>query len=291
MTKKAKETKRSALGKGLDALLAGNVQETPTDSEHILEVPLTQIRPNPNQPRVAFEESAMSELKASMEERGILQPILLRPIKDGYQIVAGERRWRAANALQWTSIPSIVKEMDDSEAVEIALVENLQREDLNPLEAARALKYLADEFRLTQEEIAERIGKERSTVANSMRLLQLPEEIQAMLSRGELSAGHARALLRLGSVQLQKEYARKTVEKGLSVRALEQMTADQKGDSASLEKKKSPPRDADLAFVEDRLQRLLGQRVRIRGSQDKGKVEIRYESLTDLNAIIKRLES
>jgi len=290
MTKKVKDAKRSALGKGLDALLAGTTEDSETRRDLIQEIPLSQIRPNPNQPRVAFEESAMQELKASMQERGILQPILLRPTKDGYQIVAGERRWRAANALQWNTLPAIVKDMDDREVVEVALVENLQREDLNPLEAARALKYLADEFGLTQEEIAERIGKERSTVANSLRLLQLPEEIQAMLSRGEISAGHARALLRLTTPQLQKEYARKTVSRGLSVRALEKLTSahEQKDSSGSPRKKSS--KDPDLAFVEDRLQRLLAQKVRIRGSQDKGKIEIHYDSLAQLNDLIKRLE-
>lgn len=285
---KSKEQKRPALGKGLDALLSGTVEQVP-NKHSIAEVPLHQIRPNPNQPRVAFTEAAMTDLKASLKERGLLQPIVLRPLKDGYQIVAGERRWRAAKELQWASIPAIVKELDDAEVVEVALIENLQREDLNPVEAARALRFLADEFNMTQDEIAEKIGKDRSTVANSMRLLQLPEEIQAMMSRGEISAGHARALLRINSAQLQKEFAKRVLEKGLSVRALELMTSDQ--DDKSPSKKKSVQKDTDLAFVEDRLQRILGRKICIKGTQDKGRIEIGYYSLEELNKLITFLES
>lgn len=207
---------KGGLGKGLSALIP-----TGPERERLLEIPIDEINPNPYQPRKSLGEESLEELANSIRQHGLLQPIIVRKVDDRYEIVAGERRYRAAKMAGLQKVPAIVKEVSDEESMEYALIENLQREDLNPIEAASALKLLMERFGLTQEEVADKIGKNRSTVANLLRLLKLPEEIQNMVSEGKISMGHARALLSLDNPEEQKKLALEIVNRSLSVREVE----------------------------------------------------------------------
>jgi ParB family chromosome partitioning protein len=242
----------------------------------------TAISPNPYQPREVFEESGLDELTASIRDRGLLQPLLVRRVADGrYELIAGERRWRAAQRAGLARVPIVVRDADGGEALELALIENLQRENLNPVEEARAYQRLTDEFSLGQEEIAQRVGKSRSAVTNSMRLLQLPPDLLAQVASGVLSAGHARSLLGLASTQAQAAVARDIVTRRLSVR-----------DTENLVRERSRPDSADVEqrAVEAELARALGTRVHLRHHKDgSGRIIIEYYSLDELDGLIDRL--
>jgi ParB family chromosome partitioning protein len=273
-------TKRRALGRGLGALIPGDYdhEEASVADNNPHLVPVAAIQPNRLQPRQNFDESAIAELTESIRQKGILQPLLVRRAANGFELIAGERRFRAALHAGLAEVPVIVRDVDDTEALELALIENIQRENLNPLEEARAYRRLIDEFRLTQEQIATRVGKDRSTVANTMRLLQLPDEIKAEIETGNLSAGHARALIALQSDIAKIQLAREIVTKQLTVRQAEQMA-----------KTGSAP-DVERRAVEERLTQLLGTRVRIAiRKSGAGKIEIEYYSLDELNGLITRL--
>jgi ParB family chromosome partitioning protein len=274
------ELRRRALGRGLGALIpSAATADAGRDNEEALTVPVKDIEPNPHQPRTAFGEEQIEELAASIRERGLLQPLLVRRAGAGYQLIAGERRWRAAQRAGLTRVPVRVHDVDDRESLELALIENLQREDLNPMEEARAYERLSEEFGLTQADVAQRVGKSRSAVANSVRLLQLPPDIRAKLSSGALSAGHARSLLGLDSVEAQSELVRDVVERRLSVRDTERLVRErQSGD------------DPNRASVESELSRSLGTKVRLRQSKGgSGRIEIEFYSLDELNGLIARL--
>ncbi len=300
---------KRGLGRGLSALLgeedaapkAGKATpaeaKTPnTQYTDQLEVPVEFLEPNPFQPRRVFTEDDLKDLTASVKERGIIQPIIVRskPGEEGrYQIIAGERRWRAAQRAQLHDVPVRVKNLDDAQALEIAIVENVQRADLNPIEEARGYRQLMDEFSYTQDALSKFIGKSRSHIANTVRLLSLPEGVQVMLADGRLSAGHARAILPCENVM---ELAKKIASKGLSVREAEALAKRQEGGAGATSTKDKrdggafSAKDADTRDLEKRLTAAIGMKVEIDAkSTEKGSVRIKYRSLEQLDDICKRL--
>ncbi len=270
--------KRKALGKGLSALLPE--PEPLAVSQFAAEVPVDQLDPNPLQPRTRIRPDKLEELIASIRESGIVQPILVRRRGPRFEIVAGERRFRAAQALGMGTVPVTVREVPDDRLLELALVENLQREELTPLEEAQALHRLQDEFRLTQEEIAKRIGRERSTVANTLRLLKLPREARELLADGKLDAGHARALLALDRVEEQLALARETSRRGLSVREVERRVAMLRQPRAT-----AKGSDPNTRAAEERLKSVLGMRVRIQRRGRAGAMRIEFASEAELQRL------
>ena len=276
-----------ALGKGLSALIPDKVSK-PGGEVTFLKTELVQD--NPFQPRTHYDENKLAELKASIKEKGILVPVLVR-LKDGkYQVVAGERRLKAARSLSVQEIPAIVREVSDQEALVLALIENIQREELNPIEEAEAYKKLIEEFRYTQDMVAESVGKDRSTVTNLLRLLKLPAEIQQSVYDGGLSVGHARALLGVESLGEQKKFFDLVIKKGLSVRELEEIVRSGAKDSARRANPRKT-RDHELAALEEQLQNALGTKVSIQARKKKGKIVIEYYSLDDLDRIIAKFKS
>lgn len=271
---------KPGLGRGLGALIP-----TDKDDENIQEIKINDIRANKHQPRRNFDDEKISELSKSIKNHGVLQPILLRKMEDKYELVAGERRWRAAIEAGIETIPAIIKDISDAEAMEIALIENIQREDLNPIEEALAYKELMDGFGLTQEELSSRLGKSRSKIANTIRLLNLDKEIQNMIADGELTAGHARALLSIKGKTKRINLAKKIVNENLSVRAIEKIIKQKKS-----KPKKSKPKlknyNPVFQEISNNLQGLLGTKVKMKGTESKGKIEIEYYSEEELDRIL-----
>jgi len=275
-------TKRG-LGRGLGALLASE----PSEAEALVDVPIDQIEVNPYQPRKVFDFTALDELAASIKASGVIQPIIVRRIGGSYQLIAGERRWRAARQAGLDRIPAIVREATDAQSIELALVENLLREDLNPIEAAQAYQKLLADFSWTQEELAQRIGKDRTSIANCLRLLRLPEEIQADLRGGRLTMGHARALLALSTVSEQLKLRDEILAHDWSVRATEDSirAMESLGEVRVPAPRKGRRRSVELAALEEALQRGLMTRVRIIGSERKGKIEVGYATPDELERL------
>ncbi|MBQ7543033.1 MAG: ParB/RepB/Spo0J family partition protein [Clostridia bacterium] len=276
--------KRGGLGKGLDALLMDNAVEEISPSSAV-KLKIMDIEPNRDQPRKAFSDDALTELAESIAKYGVLQPLLVRPIGDsGYQLIAGERRWRAARLAGLTEVPVVVREMTDEEAAALALIENLQREDLNPVEEAFGFRKLMDDFALTQEEAAEKVGKSRPAVANALRLLKLPAEILNLVRDGKVSAGHARALLAFSDEGQMLETAKLIVEKGISVRETERLAK-----KAGKPKKESETVARRAAFydqIELTLTEALCRKVHVRnGKEETGTLEIAFSSKEDLERI------
>ncbi len=273
---------RKALGRGLSAL----IREVETATAGLEQVPVGIIQPNPLQPRRSLPEGSLQELAESIRSSGIVQPVLVRRVNGGFQLIVGERRWRAAQLAGLESIPAIVRDLDDREALELALTENLLREDLNPLDVARGFDKLQQEYRLTHEEIARRVGVSRSTVTNTLRLLRLPSSVQKMLLEGVITYGHARALLGLDSEAAQANLARLVKQSGLSVRQIENMVA-LGGQKAERRKPISAPAkiDANTKAAILNLERVLGTRVKLLGTEKRGKIEISYFSPEDLDRI------
>ena len=261
-------------------------------AETVVFVSLDDIRPNSAQPRKVFDQEALQDLAASIREHGVIQPVLLRPAKTGFELVAGERRWRAARLAGLKQIPAIVRELTDRQNMFYALIENMQREDLNSIEEARGMEEMMSAFGLNQEETAKTIGKSRSYVTNALRLLRLPQDVQDMVMDGRLSAGHARAIAGLEGEALQLEAAVKCVENGWSVRQVESYTGEQKKPA---KRRKSrllgKNKDRDLAAVEQQVTEALGTKVRIRGTEKKGKLELEYYSRGELERLIEILSS
>lgn len=277
--------KKSGLGKGLDAIFAENVTE---EGNAATEIKLSELEPNRNQPRKDFDEGALAELADSISQHGILQPLLVRPIfGGGYQIVAGERRWRAARMAGVTTVPAVVRELDDEQVMEIALIENLQREDLTPLEEALGYQSLMDSYDMTQDEVSKTVGKSRSTVANALRLLKLPEEIREMIRAGEVSAGHGRALLAFKNETDMIAVAEQIVKEDLSVRTVEKLA--QKANE--MQKEKVERRAAIPYFneVELSLHDYLGRKVHVNGNEKKGVLQIEFYGQEDLSELIRML--
>lgn len=296
------EEKRRNLGRGLSALLgdsgaavAASVMEGAASGASadkprgLRTLPVGELKPGKFQPRRLFDEEAIADLVESVREKGILQPILVRPHDGGYEIIAGERRWRAAQRAQLHEVPVIVREFTDREALEVALVENLQRQDLSPLEEAEGYRRLIDEFSHTQEELAKALGKSRSHVANMMRLLGLPDPVKDMVAQGKLTAGHARALLTASDpVGL----ARAVVDRHLNVRQTEKLAQEEGGKAAKVSKAGRPPahaKDPDTAALERDLTELLGVRVTIKPLGKGGELTVHYGSLEQLDDVLSRL--
>lgn len=280
--------KQRGLGKGLDALFSDN---STADTNQTVSLKITEIEPNRDQPRKEFDEEALVQLADSIRTHGVIQPLLVRPNTNGtYQLVAGERRWRAARMAGLGEVPVVIREMENSEAAEIALVENLQREDLNAMEESLGYKELMERYGLTQDEVAKRIGKSRPAVANAVRLLGLPAEVQDMVKKGALSAGHARALLAFSSEKEMLEYAQAAANTGMTVRELERKakTPRKKQEAAP---KSGPvfPEDSYLKEMELALKNELNRSVKIQERGKKGIIEIEYFSRDELKDIVERL--
>jgi len=285
---KGMATKRMALGKGLGALIP-EVEEA--DERKLFYCGIEEIHPRRSQPRKHFDESNLQELAETIKEKGILQPLTVRRIEGGYELLAGERRWRAAQKAGLMEVPVILREADDREALEISLIENLQREDLNPIEEAEGYRNLIETFSISQEEASKRVGKDRTTITNALRLLSLSSEIKNHLIQNRITAGHARALLSLESKEKQKELCNLIIQKGLSVREAE---AWAKRWSVKPKKKMGPAGkreelQSQLQSLQDSLRRHLGTKVRIQAKGKKGKIEIEYYSLEELERIIETI--
>jgi ParB family chromosome partitioning protein len=276
---------KKALGKGLKALIGEPEEFARYDTSTWQRVPIDEIEPNPFQPREDFDEAKLADLASSIKANGMLQPIIVRQTGHNYQIIAGERRWRAAQRANMMSIPAIIRDATEQEMLQIALIENLQRQDLNPIEEANAYRSLIDEFHLTQDTLAHHVGKDRSTVANTIRLLGLPTEIQDHVSRGTLSMGHARALLSLDDPSAQLALSARVVKEGLSVREVEKLVK-------TPFKPRRPPAaatDPNVRRIEEELQRSLGTKVRIRTTGRRGRIEIPFHSPEEFEAIMDSL--
>lgn len=277
--------RRRGLGRGLDALIPTEVVETMPVSEMVMTVPLSAIRPNPFQPRQQVSDEELAPLASSIKEHGLLQPIIVRPKDEGYELVVGERRWRAAQKAGLTEIPAIVRQCNDDELLAVALIENLQREDLNPLDEARAYQMLMERFGFTQEEIAVRIGKSRAAVANTLRLLNLPDAIKRSLREGVITEGHARALLSAPDEGIMMEAFQQVIKLGLSVRQTEVLVQR----LSKERKRKERTIDPHLLALQQILEERLQASVRLRKSRKGGVLEIRYFSDEELDIIIRRL--
>jgi ParB family transcriptional regulator, chromosome partitioning protein len=277
---------KRGLGKGLDALIPSVAA---VETEATGEISVTEIVPNQFQPRRVFDEAALQELAQSIRQYGVLQPVVVRKIMNGYEIVAGERRWRAAKLAGLSDIPALVKEYTDAEMVEIALVENIQREDLNPIEESLAYRRLMEEVGLTQEEVARKAGRSRSMIANVVRLLQLPAEIQDYVSRGTLTVGQARPLIGLENEELQLEIAKTIIEEDLTSRDVEELVRRAAKSPRARTVKKTEKREIFVAEAEERLKMLLGTQVRIKPGKMKSRIEIEFYSSDDLERIIEVL--
>ncbi len=281
--------KKSGLGKGLGALMSSN--DIPQEN-NILEIDINKITPNKNQPRNVFNDTALEELAQSIEEMGILQPLTVKKIDDYYEIIAGERRWRAARLAGLRKVPVIVKEFDDFKSLEAALIENIQREDLNPMEEAFTYIRFKDEFALNQEEIAKKVGKSRSAVANAMRLANLDKRVQVFVKEYKLTNGHARALLAIDNNDMQFELAEKIIEEDLSVRETEELvkiTIENMNKPPVVEEKKkvsNPEVARECMRIAKDLRSIFGTKVNVKNNKNKGKIEIEYNSIDDLDRIV-----
>ena len=299
--------KIGGLGKGLDSLIGGDFQKEaemvsgrkkvndkkdkePTGQEVM--VKLRDIEPNRNQPRKQFEEDSLEELADSIKNYGVLQPLIVQKKKDHYEIIAGERRWRAAKMAGITEVPVLIREYDRQQSMEVALIENVQRADLNPIEEAQAYQRLIQEFHLTQEEIAARVSKNRATITNSMRLLKLDERVQEMLSDGRISSGHARAILGVENGEQQFQLANKIVQEVLSVRDVEKLVKMMNRPEKKKKEEKGPDIQLIYRQLEEKLKSIMGTKVTInRKDRNKGRIEIEYYSQEELERIIELMES
>lgn len=269
---------KTALGKGLEALI-------PEKGEEVIYLDIDRIFPGEQQPRKAFRDESLKELAASIKEKGVLQPVIVSRVGDGtFRLVTGERRWRAASLAGLKKMPALIRDVASKDSLEIALIENIQREDLNPIETAEAFRKLTTDFSLTQEELSDKVGKDRATIANYLRLLKLPEEIKSLIYNGSLSMGHAKALLTIEGRAHQLETARKIIKRSLSVREAEALTK-----KVPRPKKVRIIRDPQISSLEEKLIKSLGTKVKILHKGKKGKIEIEYYSLDELDRLLEIL--
>lgn len=297
--------RQGGLGRGLGSLIPSEVSESTGSGGELLAIPVGAIEPNPNQPRQHFDEEALAELSASIRDVGVLQPLLVRPVGDGrYQLVAGERRWRAARRAGVDTVPALVRDATDVASAEQALIENLHREDLSVLEEAAAYQQLIEDFGLTHEVLAGRVGKSRSAITNTLRLLSLPSAIQQLVAEGRLSAGHAKALLTTPDRSFQEQLARRAASEGWSVRAVEDAVRDRGGQPTNGDQPPVPDREADggaparpaaklrppgLLELEQLLAEHLATRVSVAMSRSRGKIVVEFADLADLERIYRRM--
>ena len=280
---------KPALGRGLSALIPQKEKEKGMDTARaILELNIKAIKPSEYQPRKVFKDNALNELVASIKEKGIIQPVIVRKTADdSYQLIAGERRWRAAGMAGLAVIPAIVKDVAPVEALELALIENIQREDLNPLETAEAFQRLINDFSLTHDDLSKKVGKDRATVSNYLRILKLPADIKKLIAEGSISIGHAKALLQIENKRIQLDIAKKILHSGLSVRDVEKLSRKVASLDAS---KQKPSKDPQIASLEEKLIHSLGTKVRlIHKSNKRGRIEIDYFSLEELDRLLEIL--
>ena len=294
---KEMDTKRKALGRGLEELFNSESLELSkienkiieeADKDEIIEIDLSQLRSNPYQPRKIFDEEALKELSESIKQFGVLQPLLCQERDDYYEIIAGERRWRAAKLAGVKEIPVVIKDYSDQEVMEIALIENIQREDLNPIEEAQAYQRLIKDYRLKQDEVAEKVSKSRAAITNSLRLLKLDKRVQEMVMEGKLSNGHARTIISIEDGDKQYAIAQKIFDEKLSVREVEKLMREQ--DKKGKQPKELPENDFVYRDLEEKLSKSLGTQVTIKNkSNNKGKIEIQYYSQSELERILEFL--
>ena len=282
--------KKRGLGKGLEALIPSTAgqwgtQET-TARPGLQQVPLSDIVPNPHQPRAPIDENELTELAASIAEHGLIQPVIVTQVEGRYQLIAGERRWRAAQQSGLETIPVIVKEATPQEMLELALVENIQRADLNPLEEAAAYRQLMDEFGLTQAQVAERVGKSRPAVANTVRLLALPAAVQSAILEGRITEGHGRALLSLPTAEAQTAALKTILKRHLNVRQVEELVRRLLGQKPAPQPR---PLDPEIKSIQERLRQRLGTKVNIRHSKEGGRIVIHYYSDEELQALLEQI--
>jgi ParB family chromosome partitioning protein len=283
--------KRGGLGRGLSALIPGAAEE----GTGLLEIPVGAVQPNPRQPRTLFEDEAMESLARSIEEVGVLQPIVVRKVGDGFELIAGERRLRAARLAGLATVPAVVRESDETESLREALIENIHREDLNPIELAEAYRELLDELGLKQETLAERLGISRSNIANTIRLLQLPREVQQLLAERRIQAGHGRALLSLGDAEAQRTLATRIAAEDVSVREVEELVRNYlehpsgHTERAAALKAVPDPAENPLAEVEEILSEQLATRVTIQMGKRRGRIVVEFGSADDLDRIVSEI--
>lgn len=284
---------KRGLGKGLNALIPQKLEEEifekNENSKIVSVINIDEIKPNANQPRKYFDKEKIKDLEKSILRHGIIQPIIVRKLKSGYEIVAGERRWRAAKNADIKDIPCIIKDLDNEKLMEMSLIENLQREDLNEIEEALAYKKLNEKFNMTQDLIANIVGKSRPYIANTLRLLNLNQEVKEMIVEGKISSGHGRALLRIEDVDIQKKVASKIFNNALTVRETEKLVSEIVDRSTRKTKIRNKPKDSSIIYIEERMKELLGTKVSIVKGKKKGKIEIEYYSDDDLERILEVL--
>ncbi|MDI9514288.1 MAG: ParB/RepB/Spo0J family partition protein [Bacillota bacterium] len=278
---------RKGLGRGLDALISSaNTLDNPRES--VFEVKINDVEPNAGQPRKVFDQERLQALAESIKEHGVVQPIIVKQEGSRYVIVAGERRWRASKLAGLKTIPVVVKDLSSRQVMEIALIENLQREDLNPIEEAEAYKKLMDDYNMTQEDVSKLVGKSRASIANSVRLLTLVKEIQDMLVDGRLTSGHARTLVSVDDQKKQKELADLIINKGLNVREAEKLAA-QEGKNPSVKKPRPKPEDFEMTHLVEDLRTIFGTKIDLHRRKDKGRIVIEYYSKDEFDRIIDML--
>jgi len=279
---------RKALGRGLSALIPEKISTE--RHEKITFVQTELIRPNPFQPREDFDTHSLEELTQSIKEKGIIQPVLVRQKGDHYELIAGERRFRAANSLNLKEIPAIVKDARDIDSLELSLIENIQRQNLNPIEEAHAYQYLIDKFQMSQDRLSEVLGKARASVSNTLRLLKLPAEIQEEIRKDRLSFAHGRALLEIEDANLQRRLALDAIAKGLSVRELESLVRSRRVKAPKQKMRITAARDPHASVMEERLQHALATKVRVTKRSKRGHITIEFYSLDDLERITRKIE-
>ncbi len=280
---------KKGLGRGLQALLPSVEKEESGNSEKIVDISVKNIKVNKNQPRHSFDEEKLRELAVSIKEHGVVQPVIVRPVEAGkYELVAGERRWRACQLLGVDRIPAIIRKLDEKETSEIALIENIQRENLNPIEEGLAYKTLMDEHGLTQEELSRRVGKSRPFIANTVRLLALPETVKGLVVQGTISAGHARTLLAIPKARDLEEVARRIATKGLTVRQTEKEVKSILAEKNKV-KKPSPKADANVLDLEEKLKKKFSTKVYIRNGKKSGRIEIEYYGDEEFQRLLEAL--
>lgn len=300
-------SKKTGLGRGLDALFAASapvleeenermgesvpVKEEVDDADRVVYIDINEIKPNPDQPRKHFDATRLEELATSIQENGVIQPLVVQKKENCYELVAGERRWRASRIAGLKKVPCLIREFDEKQNLIVAIIENMQREDLDPMEEANGIQQMIQKFGFTQEQVSESLGKSRAYIANSVRLLKLPEEIQKMIREGKISAAHGRTLLGITDPRKQLMLAERIEKEGLSVRTVEEITKKMKGEQKVETKKEKAIKSAEILAVESDLRNVIGTKVSIVQGKKRGKIELEYYSIDELNRLIDLLKS
>lgn len=300
-------SKKTGLGRGLDALFAASapvleeenermsepvlVKEEVDDADRVVYIDINEIKPNPDQPRKHFDAARLEELAGSIQENGVIQPLVVQKKENCYELVAGERRWRASRLAGLKKVPCLIREFDEKQNLIVAIIENMQREDLDPMEEANGIQQMIQKFGFTQEQVSESLGKSRAYIANSVRLLKLPEEIQKMIREGKISAAHGRTLLGITDPRKQLMLAERIEKEGLSVRTVEEIAKKMKGEQKAEKKKEKAVKSAEILAVESDLRNVIGTKVSIVQGKKSGKIELEYYSIDELNRLIDLLKS